>query len=327
MDRFAEGEAEVTELQPNESAIYPIPPSEAEASAVVQVDCVPPASESPSAPPPAEAESLPIPDPDVRARLLGQFEQWLDRMLAGEPAPEGIPRELLGEIESIGSGYEPRGEEPDLYTLFSALTTLSGEIRLQGRAFKQLTEAIVPLSALPSGIEQLYSLQQDSADRLDQLADQMQRPAQELAESFLPPPKQMLAVLMDLYDRMKRGEQTLKSASQSIQAQAPRGWRRWLGGAKNRDAAQSLASVLEGQALTITRLKDAFNEWGVERIGRVGESFDPARMTAIEIGRADGVAQGTVLDVYRTGYAVRGFVLATAQVKVARNEVQEADHG
>jgi molecular chaperone GrpE len=249
-------------------------------------------------------------------------------MLAGEPPPEGLPEEMLAEMESATGREAPRGAEADLYTVFSALTTLSGEIRLQGRAFKQLTDAIAPLSALPRGIEQLYALQQDSADRMDQLLDQMQPSEQEVAESSLPPSKQMLAVLMDLYDRMQRGRRTLQSATETLAAGAPRGLRRWLIGSGLSDAGHSLASVADGYALTLTRIEDLLREWDIERIGLSGQQFDPARMSAVEIAPANGVSDGTVLEVYRTGYAVRGSVLAAAQVKVAMgNGTREAENG
>jgi molecular chaperone GrpE len=297
-------------------------------SASMPVDSSPPLAEASPTDVPPDAGPSEAPEGDVRARLVAQFEQWLDRMLAGEPPPEGIAEEVLAEIESATGHSAPRGADADLYTLFSALTTLSGEIRLQGRAFKQLTDALAPLSALPRGIEQLYSLQQDSAERIDQLLAQTRPSEKESAESSLPPPKQVLAVLMDLYDRMNRGKRVLQSAADALVARAPRGVGRWFAGSTVSDARHSLASVLEGYGLTLTRLQDALDEWGVERIGRPGERFDPARMTAIEIGPADGAADGAVLDIYRTGYAVRGSVLATAQVKVARgNQAKEAENG
>ena len=254
----------------------------------------------------------------VRRQLMEQFEHWVDRMLAGEPPPEGLPHEILAEVESAAGRPAPPEDEADLYSLFSALTTLSGEIRLQGRAFKQLTDAIAPLSALPLGIEQLRDLQQESADRIDQLVEQLQPSDEESAESSLPASREMLGVLMDLYDRMNRGRRMLESAAKNLQASARRGWRRWLRRSTTSDAAHALAGLLESYVLTMTRLEDALAEWGVERIGLPGESFDPERMTAIDVAPANGMAEGSVLDVYRTGYAVRGTVLATARVKVAR---------
>lgn len=268
---------------------------------------------------PEPAVEAPQPDAGaVRRQLVEQFERWVDRMLAGEPPPEGLPQEILAEVESVVGRTAPREDQSDLYSLFSALTTLSGEIRLQGRAFKQLTDAIAPLSALPLGIEQLRDLQQESADRIDQIAGQLQPSEEESAESSLPSSGEMLGVLMDLYDRINRGRRVLESAAKNLQASEPRGWRRWRRRSNTPEVAHSLASVLEGYVLTMTRLEDALAEWGVERIGLPGESFDPERMTAIEIAPANGMAEGSVLDVYRTGYAVRGTVLATARVKVAR---------
>lgn len=261
---------------------------------------------------------------EVRARLMAQFEQWLDRMLAGEEPPEGLPPELLAEVETAAGRPAPTENDADLYTLFSALTSLTGEIRLQGRAFKQLADAVAPLAVLPRGIEQLHLLQQDSADRIDQLSRQLGPPERESAEASLPSSKEMLGVLMDLYDRIYRGMRVLESASRTLESMRPRGWLRWPGRSRIRDAGHWVATVLEGYGLTVTRLEDLFSQWGVERIGESGDRFDPARMTAIQVAPAEGVEDGTVLDVYRSGYSVRGSVLATAQVKVAlRNRMKE----
>jgi molecular chaperone GrpE (heat shock protein) len=41
-------------------------------------------------------------------------------------------------------------------------------------------------------------------------------------------------------------------------------------------------------------------------------------MTVVEVQKSDDVPDGTVLEVYRSGYALHGQVLATAQVKVAK---------
>src|SRR4051812_47277269 len=70
-------------------------------------------------------------DPDdLRGRLRAAFEEWMDAALAEEPAPDGIPPEILAAAEAdIGSTEADAGA--DLYTLFAALTGLTGEIRLQ----------------------------------------------------------------------------------------------------------------------------------------------------------------------------------------------------
>src|SRR5438034_9891853 len=104
--------------------------------------------------PATEPSTRPSLPPEVRQRLIQQFEQWLDRMLAGEPPPARLPQDLLAELN--GDSPDAAQRKCDLYTLFSGLTTLTGEIRLQGRAFKQLIDTLVPLSELlPERMERM----------------------------------------------------------------------------------------------------------------------------------------------------------------------------
>jgi molecular chaperone GrpE len=57
---------------------------------------------------------------------------------------------------------------------------------------------------------------------------------------------------------------------------------------------------------------------GVTRIGAVGEPFDPERHEAIDVRPTDEVADRTVVEVARSGFAVRDRVLRPAQVVVSR---------
>jgi molecular chaperone GrpE len=58
--------------------------------------------------------------------------------------------------------------------------------------------------------------------------------------------------------------------------------------------------------------------YGVQRVGSVGEPFDPARHEAVEVRERDDVPDRTIVDVVRSGYAVGGRVLRPALVVVSR---------
>ena len=68
----------------------------------------------------------------------------------------------------------------------------------------------------------------------------------------------------------------------------------------------------------MARLQAALQDWGVQRIGRIGEPFEPDEMTAIEARADDDAEPGTVLAVNRSGYKLNGAVKATAQVTVSK---------
>ena len=268
---------------------------------------------SEDAPAESSTSESPSPDLELRARLMQQFEQWLDRMLAGEPPPQGLPAELLEQVQSGSSDEQlERNETADFYTLFSALTTLSGEIRLQGRAFKQLTDAIAPV---PVRLQALESSQSHAAEALDALRNDKALSADDLPASG----KEICQLLIDLHDRLERGVRTCDLTIASLTARRPGALARILGGAQIiEQAAASAQAIRDASALTLARLESALHDWGVERIGRVGEPFDPMRMTAID-ARSQGDEQpGTILEVNRSGFALRGQVKQTAQVTVAK---------
>jgi hypothetical protein len=248
----------------------------------------------------------------LRARLTAQFEQWLDRMLAGEPPPQGLPPELLEEIQSAApQGQAQSREDCDLYSLFSALTTLSGEIRLQGRAFKQLSDAIAPV---PARLQDLESSQAQAAHALDALRADEALNADDLPASG----KEICQLLIDLYDRLERGVRTCNQTITSLTSRRPGALARLLGAAQATDqAAASAQAIRDASALTLARLESALHDWGIERIGNAGETFDPRRMTAVQAKAASEEEPGTVLEVNRSGYALRGQMKQTAQVTVA----------
>lgn len=274
-------------------------------------------ADSPSDAAPAERSDASPSDPsppDVRQRLIAQFEQWLDRMAAGEPAPEGLPGELLAEalVDDGASG----GTETDLFTLFSAMTKLSGEIGLQGRAFKQVADALAPLGQLPSRFERVEAAQAEVADQLAAMAPEDED------EPHFPPVEDVLGVVLDLYDRLERGIRTLDASNDLLKGEASAGgWRRKLlgGSALAQRLLDSAASTRQGYQLTLSRLEGALRQWGVERVGTAGELFDPQRMNVIEVQDDPDNPDATILEVYRSGYELNGKLLVTAQVKVSRN--------
>ncbi|HMC58012.1 MAG TPA: hypothetical protein VKJ01_02355, partial [Candidatus Solibacter sp.] len=70
-----------------------------------------------------------------RSQILQRFEQWLDSALAEEDPPRGIPAEIL-------AGDPAESAPTDWYTMWAAVTALTQEVKLEGRAFKQLSETL-----------------------------------------------------------------------------------------------------------------------------------------------------------------------------------------
>ena len=91
-------------------------------------------------------------------------------------------------------------------------------------------------------------------------------------------------------------------------------------------AARGLAAVsdrpddpaAEGLAALAQQIEAAMHRHGAERIGTVGEPFDPERHEAVGVTAAPGLPDDAVAAVAREGYAVGDRLLRPAEVVVAR---------
>lgn len=226
-----------------------------------------------------------LPDRD---EILRRFTSWLDAAFAAEEPPRGIPAEILAAAD------EPSGA--DLYSVQAALTALVQEVKLQGRAFKQLNESIAPVAEL--------------APALDSLMEQARVDAR----------REVLDGLLDLRDRLAHGEQAAEQAFAALE-EPPRWWR--PGGAERRRAKEIAGSLREGYNLTAGRLDDILSSYGVTAIDCRNRPFDPRRMQALGAVERTDVPDGSVVEVYRRGYEWNGEVYRPAQVRVARHAAVE----
>lgn len=245
--------------------------------------------------------------PEERERLVRHFAAWLDLALEDEQPPEGLTPELLAALQA-GEPLPPldathtAGQGSDLYSLWSSMATLTQEVRVQGRLFKQLNETLA--RSEQNGSEPVEAEESRS----------------EVSTSGRPR-KQEIDLLLDLRDRMERGIATARDAAAGLTpARLPR-LARWLGVGQGyaRHAQEIFNALSHGYALTLDRLDEALVACGVDRIACLHQTFDPQRMTAIDIEETAAVPEGTVVEVYRDGYEWNGKIYRSAQVKVARN--------
>jgi molecular chaperone GrpE len=75
----------------------------------------------------------------------------------------------------------------------------------------------------------------------------------------------------------------------------------------------------EGLGGVLGQMESILARQGVERVGAVGEAFDPELHEAISVRESDEVPDRTVLDVARSGYRRGERVLRPAQVVVSRD--------
>lgn len=231
----------------------------------------------------------------TRETILRGFEVWLDEVLArGEP-PQGMIAELMRALES-GDSLPAIEGQCDLYSLWSAMTALTQEVKLQSRTFKQLKDTLV----------QVLDAAQESGRQ------EMERRVR----------REQIDLLLDLRDRLGRGiEMVRRTVAEPASPTRFSKLALWL--AKwRRDQKQTqdrLAALDKGYTLTLDRLEQALGDYRLSPILCEGERFDPHRMTAVEVEETAIVPEGTVMGVYRNGYEWEGEVYRPAQVKVARS--------
>ena len=207
-----------------------------------------------------------------RSEILQRFEQWLDGALAEEDPPQGIPAEIL-------AGEPAESAPTDWYTMWSAVTALTQEVKLQGRAFKQLSE---------------------------NLAAEAERRGR----------KESLGALLEMRERLLRGLEAVRGREE-LQPSLwdrlfPERWR------KVQHAFDVVRALEEGYRMSLGYLDDLLFQFQVQPIECEGRPFDPRRMKAVDVEETDRAAEGTVLSVYRMGYEWNGELFRPAQVRVAR---------
>ena len=260
-----------------------------------------------------------------RKRLLKRFETWLDEALANEESPSGIAAEILAELD--GESEEGQsGNRFDLYSLWSAMTALTQEIKLQGRTFKQLHDTASPF------IEQTGTIVASNAELLSEtrriaekaFGERTGREEQALREAERRARGELVEVLLDLHDRLNRAIATARAhVDDARRAREPGRLGRILllgrgGGTEVARCIDSAGALIKGCLLSLERLDDTLEQVGLREIECKGRTFDPHLMSAVDIEETGEAHDGEVLDVYRPGFQWYGEVFRPAEVKVAR---------
>jgi molecular chaperone GrpE len=237
-----------------------------------------------------------------RDEILRRFETWLDAALENESPPTGIDADLLSAIAENDED-DNSAQGGDSFALWSAMTALTQEIKLQGRAFKELTET---LSSQPGRIAE------------EMRAAYREREAEVRRETERKCRKEALNTLIDLRDRLGRGLDSVRKGEAEIARNLRAGWlQRTFSKRFDEQTFATIGALTKGYELALEGLDHVLDESGAKEIRCQGQLFDPRRMNAIDREESSVVSEGTVLEVYRSGYEWNGEVFRTAQVKVS----------
>jgi len=258
--------------------------------------------------------------PQTRERILRGFEAWLDSALVGEEPLQGVAADLLAVLER-GDPLPPIEGQCDLYSLWSAMTALTQEVKLQSRTFRQLNDTLSQATEISGGVT--------PSNRSAPQAVTDEHPAA-LPETERRDQKKQVDLLLDLRDRLDRGITSVHEAEAQLVVTSGRSLlARWFGVGRGhmRQTQETLAALEKGYALTLDRLDQALQDYHLSPIPCEGHVFDPHRMTAVELEETDLVPEGTVVGVHRSGYEWEGEVYRSAQVKVARSPTGTSAEG
>ena len=134
--------------------------------------------------------------------------------------------------------------------------------------------------------------------------------------------KEVLGVLIDLRDRLGRGLESVRVSEGEILKTELRGWRERLFAKLFRQASEDAAgnvipALKKGYEMGLERLDQTLEEFNAREIPCEGQAFDPQRMNAIDRQESGTLPEGTVIEVYRSGYEWNGELFRPAQVKVS----------
>jgi molecular chaperone GrpE len=139
------------------------------------------------------------------------------------------------------------------------------------------------------------------------------------AESYLDDLRRLQADF-DNYRKRTLREQTARaaSASQALVARLLPVLDDFELAVSHAEQSRDFDGMLKGVEMVFGELREVLQGEGLVKIEAEGKPFDPERHEAVVAVEQEGAEPGTVVDVVRAGYELRGRVLRPAMVKVAK---------
>ncbi|OGB30310.1 MAG: nucleotide exchange factor GrpE [Burkholderiales bacterium RIFCSPLOWO2_12_FULL_61_40] len=219
-------------------------------------------------------------DAEAKERLIDEFRACLDDWEPGD---------------ADASAGEAGGPPVDLALLFSEMSVLRNEVRVEARQFK-------------TALDEMRALTELLGEQNRRLARDLERAREAEGNAQRQTERRMLLEMLDVRDR-------IAAAMGVVDAYRPGWWSR-LAPTQTR-LAQGLR---EGIELTLRRLDEVLAERRVRAIDAVGGRLDPNTMRAVGVGFDAQRPQGEVLSEARRGYVRDDELLRLAEVIVNKQE-------
>lgn len=184
----------------------------------------------------------------------------------------------------------------DLYSLFSELTALKNEVRIESRQFK---------TALDDFKSVFTTLDEANKTLTDKLEREQEGKAH-IRERAIEP---LLAGLIDIHDRLAAGLAVLvKPRPQTLFS------------VFCKQERVTLDAVRQGQEMILAKVEDTLAASGVRPMEVEGRAFDPRTMRAVAAARDPRRAEGEVIEEIRKGFTRGDIVVRLAEVKINKGE-------
>jgi molecular chaperone GrpE len=234
-----------------------------------------------------EPDRSAAPDPDKLKTAQQGADPEVEAGSEPEAAPEPEAVEAAGEVDEGGEAPEAEGAEEQV------VTERADEEPEEPPAEEEPDPAAVAAAELAA--------------------------ARAEADSYLDDLRRLQADFDNYRKRMLR-EQTARvaSASQALVARLLPVLDNFELAVSHAEQSRDFDRMLKGVEMVFGELREVLQAEGLVKIEAEGKPFDPERHEAVVAVEQEGAEPGTVVDVVRTGYELRGKVLRPAMVKVAK---------
>jgi molecular chaperone GrpE len=258
----------------------------------------------------------------------------------GPPPLSSEGDNVPNETENRAEREEERAPEPDKLTAAQQAADPEAEAASEPAAEDEKAEDAVEAGAEEAAGEADEADEADEqvvterADEEPEAAASEELPAEESdpvaiaadlavakaeAESYLDDLRRLQADF-DNYRKRTLREQTVRaaSASQALVARLLPVLDNFELAVSHAEQSRDFDRMLKGVEMVFGELREVLQSEGLVKIEAEGKPFDPERHEAVVAVEQEGAEPGTVVDVVRNGYELRGKVLRPAMVKVAK---------
>ena len=180
----------------------------------------------------------------------------------------------------------------DLHAIFAETAALRREVALQNREqSKSIRQFDKATENYQRSVEEFRARKTEVAELARQVTSDVE--------------DRCLTRFLDVMDALERGQFAVRDLRKGS----------WLIGRRN----ASTEAIAEGYEMALRRMTRLLADHDVRRVETEAVEFDPGCMNAIESRPSGKEEDGTVAEVYQTGYRRRGKVLRYAEVAVYRN--------